>query len=210
MKGVNQSAVGFPKSDVLFTEDGAKEIEKTRKTYKLDELPYERTILFNGPYRTEKLLWEIYIPELLKLSKKHGFNVFIRPRDDVIYQKQVGGHPLTQVLSNYDNVRVTDCINNWALFPFADISFSGLSSTVREFSAIKKPSFFLEGLPSLGYPGVVHRVNLKNFESTILKALNNPEDYVVPQKTIDGLFYKLDGKVVARIISEIDGLLKYE
>jgi len=209
MKDVNQSVVGFPKSDVLFTEDGAKEIEKTGKTYKVDELPYEQTILFNGPYLTETpILWEKYVPELLKLSKKHCFNVFIRPRDDVVSQKQLGGHPLMQVLSNYDNVRVTDCINNWTLFPFVDVSFSGLSSTIREFSAVKKPSFFLEGVPSLNYTGAVHRVKLKNFESTILKALNNPEDYIVSQKIIDGLFYKLDGKVVERIISEIDGLLK--
>lgn len=170
------AVVGWPKSDLLFSEQLPKIIAEERAKLKL---PYEHTLLYAMSYidwSKERLARrQILLKELLQLSRKHRFNLIVKTH---AWMKKGWAQQLLKPARHKKGVTVIHTLqfDITRLFPIADALISEQSGTLWEFLATRKPSIqFMPDEERKRYPGGVLHPKPENLSKRIQDCFKNPK-----------------------------------
>jgi hypothetical protein len=182
----NWKIVGWAKSDVLFNPRSDR-VEYVKNL--MANLPYDQSILYISKANDMG-------PDLDLLAgyfKEHKINVIAPYRG--YYQEA------KDYLRHYNHILIPDILNLYYFAPYVKIVIcTGFTSVGREFYLAKIPSIHLEK----GYEESINLTSPDMFDPIFTQILNNPKRYIQPQRIIDQFFGIHDGKVVERIVKEIE------
>lgn len=155
---------GWSKLDFLFQPDRKSVImKKTASKYKLDELPYDKTVLYTptSHFASDRNGFDDLIEPLLDAISQLGVNILIKVHSggDIIINHSTGdfrcskwcqwrkAEKIMREAEKRDNIRwIPGSENVGYLYPFGDALISDVASSLWEFMVMDKPSVQVGGL----------------------------------------------------------------
>jgi len=190
----NWEIVGWPKTDALWKPKVERQ-EYARELIK--SLPYEETVLYVPMPGGEGIPLMRWIARYLEEKK---INMLVPWRQHAqnaeSYYKRF----------HWKHVGIPKILNLYYFAPYIKVIICwGLSSLSREFYVTKKPVIHLNHGGSESNL-IIHNEDRRSLGPVFDSVWDNPSKYLLPDKVVKNFIEKNDGKVVERILKEIEEL----
>jgi len=200
----NYKIIGWAKSDAIFNP--RKEIIE-RVNDLVSNLPFNKSVLL-VPTTFENILSNLdYVVKFLEEQKINVFIPFRKTGQEYSYDVGINRY------NKFKHVRIPDMddiLNVYYFLPHIDMSISfGMTSIIREFYITKVPSMQIETYNIDANRHIYEDCkigcdSLTKFPKMFLDAWNNPSEYLQSEEVTKEFIEINDGKVIERIIKEIE------
>jgi len=200
----NYELIGWAKTDILFSSELKERVEFVNKKLKLDELPYDKTLLWcdNQKPFTYNYLWR----DIYNWCKDNKVNLLVKGKDRKCGRDyEMIKKPWLRYISSSVEYNV------YVLMQFCDVFVGGEgTSAIREAYAINLPSFNLM-IPRnkrlyKSQPEMYH-VTPDKLDESLRLAFEDNNSFTQPQCVIDRFFSHMDGVAAQRFIEVINRFL---
>lgn len=186
LRSGNVIQTGWPRLDCLF------KCEKPRL-----KLPYKKTILYAPTQNLDALL------PLVDICKRLKINLIIKTHY-LLKGKECSNLGINVIWLSPEKI-ITP------LYHISDILISDISSVLREFISVDKPTIQL--LTDINnqdyYKGMLHS-SIEDLEDTVKRTLDNPDEIVEERREWrEKLFFKLDGYASIRVVETLKKEMKW-
>lgn len=209
---------GWPKLDILFQPEEKRVFNEVAERYELKDLPHDRTVLYAPTSSVGNTnSFDFVITPLLSAIERIGLNLLIKTHNkgDVVdgEGKSLWGQwtRIEEIKSKkMENVRwISSDENITYLYPFSHILVSGVSSCLREFMVMDRPSIQIDSFPFVAFKptrifeGVIH-TQISQLEHNLKNAIDDPDLNKVEREVWkEFIFYKVDGKSSDRVVDAL-------
>ena len=184
----NWKIVGWAKTDVLFNP---------RK----DRVDYVNNLMANLPY--DKSVLCVPLPDCMGPKFHFLVDYFNERKINIIAPYREYRNTARNYYKNYKHITFPEIYNLYYFVPHVSLVVcGGFTSVGREFYITKIPSIYLyHGFPESTN---LQNPNKKNFDRLFSIVWNNSNSFIQPDHVIKNFIEINDGKVVERIIKEIE------